>query len=104
MSKKYIFGISALAAIGVFFLAFGYAVYGDAVFFFAVMNYPKAGIAELMQMLKDAGFSAQEIGDWVALRITQAKIIGSMFITAGAGTIVAAFLLYRHRDKQTRTT
>jgi len=100
--------VCVLTAIGVFLFAFGYAGYADADFFSAVVEYLRDEPVEILgieykgEMLNDAGadLSPLEIEDWKIRRIMQTKVIGLLFITAGAVTLVAAFLFYRHSDKQ----
>jgi len=105
MSKNIV--VCVLTAIGVFLLAFGYTGYTDADFFTAVMNnllpgsvVPYIDRTTLEAELKSAGFSGQEIWDYQSRLILRTKFIGILFITAGAVTLVSAFLLYRHSDKQ----
>jgi len=107
MSNKFIFGICCLSALGVFFLAFGYTGYTEADFFNAMMNHllpgsvaPHIDITVAEARLKSAGFSKQEIWDYQSLLILRTKFIGILFITAGAVTLVSAFLFYRQNDKQ----
>jgi len=99
--------VCVLTAIGVFLLAFGYAGYTEADFFSAVMNNllpgsvrPPRDFTTEKAFFKSAGFSRQEIWDHQSRHILQTKLIGILFITAGAVTLVSAFLYYRHSDKQ----
>jgi len=62
MSMKFIFGISALAAIGVFLFTFGYLALGNVTPIYFV--------------------------------------VAILSMAVGAATLVSAFLLYRHSDKQ----
>jgi len=91
MSKKYIFGISALTAIGAFLCVFGFAALTDPGFtLFLLFNLP--GAVYVLVHLYELNA--------VACHIQYLQLCGLLFITAGTAALVSAFLLYRHSDKQ----
>jgi len=68
---------AAIAAVGFFFLIFGYQQAFVSAYFLYKILAPGLGTA-------DIGY----------------QLVGMLFMSVGAGILVAAFLYYRHRDKQ----
>ncbi len=96
MSKNYIFGISLLTAVSVFFFASVYALYLggiDVLLPFNSLYWPitrDIATHPVEQVLEDV-----DLHDYIGQ-----LLVWSLVLAVASGFLVSAFLFYRHRDKQ----